>query len=88
MGQNEELALSRLLGAIYTEVFQKKPSNPNLPLNNALHNVEEQYVSDSVRGIEIPTAVTYIWGPGGASGEAPPATGDVSGRWGEVGIWA
>lgn len=88
MGLNDELALSRLLGAIYTEVFQKKPANPNLPLNNAVHNIEEQYVNDFAKSVVIPNSVTYIWGPGGFSGEAPLPSVDISGRWGESGIWA
>ena len=30
-------ALSKMLGNIYTEVLQKKPANPNAPINRTQH---------------------------------------------------
>lgn len=81
-------ALSRLLGLLYTEVFQKKANDPNKPLNQSSHIPEQQIILEDIKSVLIPNTVTYVWGPEGTSGEAPIASTDIATRWSEIGIWA
>lgn len=85
---NDLLALAKLLGLLYTEVFQKKAGDPNKPLNQSSHIPDVQTILEDMKSVLIPNTVTYIWGPGGTSGEAPIAGTDIATRWSEIGIWA
>ena len=87
----DENALPRLLGHLYTEVFQRKTANPNKPLNQSIHAPYEQVMSDSVKARLDDRSITNnsIWGPGGISDELD--TGGVenqSMRWSFTGQWA
>lgn len=85
---SDDLALAKLLGALYTEVFAKKPSNPNKPLNQSAHLLQDQPIKDDTKSVLIPNTVTYVWGTAGTSGEAPVASTDIATRWSEIGTWA
>lgn len=67
MPVREDLAFARLLGSLYNEVFQRKPSNPNKPINRSSHHQDQQVVSDDVLATEVTNTNLYIWGPGGSS---------------------
>lgn len=56
-------ALSKMLGNIYTEVLQKKPANPNAPINRTQH-LREDFSIEHVHHEQTITqsAVTCIWG--------------------------
>ncbi len=84
----DDNALAKLLGALYTEVFTRRPTNPNKPLNQSIHILEDQPILDNVKSVEIPNTVTYQWGPAGTSGEAPVASTVAAARWSEIGTWA
>ena len=81
-------ALGRLLGMLYTEVFQKNPRNPNKPLDRSGHLREETPVIENVITHFKADSTTYIWGPGGVSSFTEAASVDSAARWGEVGVWA
>ncbi len=81
-------ALSRLLGLLYTEVFQKKANDPNKPLNQSNHIPDLVPILEDVKSVQIPNTVTYVWGPAGTSGETPVASTDIATRWSEIGEWA
>ena len=85
---NDLLALAKLLGLLYTEVFQKKASDPNKPLNQSSHIPDLQVILDDTKSVLIPNTVTYTWGTNGTSGEAPIASTDIATRWSEIGTWA
>ena len=85
---NDLLALSKLLGLLYTEVFQKKASDPNKPLNQSSHIPDLQIILDDIKSVQTPNTVTYVWGAAGTSGEAPIASTDIATRWSEIGEWA
>mgnify|MGYP003143759968 CR=1 FL=1 len=61
MAVDNEIALSRLLGRIYTEVFQRKPQNPNKPLNRGTHNPYEQIVTDALKSRLITGTNVFEW---------------------------
>lgn len=70
-GTNDLQALARLLGLLYTEVFQRKANDPNKPLNQSNHIPDQLIILDTVKSVQIPDNLTYVWGPAGTSGEAP-----------------
>ena len=80
MPVREDLAFARLMGSLYTEVFQRRPSNPNKPLNRSSHHVDTQITTDDLLATEVTNTNLYVWGPGGAS----PFTNSSSlyGEWG------
>jgi hypothetical protein len=63
----DDLTLARLLGYLYTEVFESKSSDPNTPLSRSAHLNEEQFVKDRVIDILLAASATYVWGPGGVN---------------------
>ena len=85
MSVSNENALGKLLGEIYTQVFQKKPLNPNKPLNRSSHLSYDQIVSDEFRNTLDDSANIFIWGPGGFSDEVDETP--LSVRWGFTGVW-
>ena len=84
----EDRVLSRLLGALYTEVFQRRTANPNKPLNRSSHLVQEQLVLDDIKTRLEPSTVTYVWGVSGVSDEAGSGIDNVAVRWSFTGQWA
>ena len=58
-------SLAKVLGNIYTEVLQKKPVNPNAPINRTQH-LREDFAIEHVHHEQTITqsAVTCIWGDG------------------------
>tara|TARA_Y100000310_G_scaffold160685_1_gene160462 strand:- start:1301 stop:1570 length:270 start_codon:yes stop_codon:yes gene_type:complete len=83
----DDNVLSRLLGTLFTEVFQRKTADPNKPLNNAGHLVHQQLVLDEMKIRLEPHTVTYIWGPGGLSDEAGSGSDALSARWSFTAVW-
>jgi hypothetical protein len=81
----DDLALSRLLGNLYTEVFQRKQSNPNRPLNRSSHQPEIQTVTDDLKGRLVLNTNTFVWGPGGGSDETDNTPS--SARWIGTAVW-
>ncbi len=86
MAVDNEIALSRLLGRIYTEVFQRKPQNPNKPLNRGTHNPYEQIVTDALKSRLITGTNVFQWGPGGVGDETNGSPS--SARWSFTGWWS
>lgn len=85
MGISDDLAFAKMLGAIYTEVFQRSQSNPNKPLNVSAHSPWDQVILDDVKSLLSTSTNVYVWGPSGTSDEvnATPS----SARWGMTGVW-
>ncbi len=84
---NDDRALHKLFGMLITEVFQKRPANPNKPLNRSAHLQHDIPMTEFVAHNVKVNTTTYIWGPGGSSAYVD-AGGNSSARWGEVGEWA
>jgi hypothetical protein len=63
----DDLTLARLLGYLYTEVFETTSADPNIPLNRSAHLDEEQFIRDRVRTTVLAASANYVWGPGGVS---------------------
>lgn len=85
MPRSDDLTLSRLLGELYTEVFQRKPHNPNKPTSRASHNISARPVSDALKTRLVTGTNVYIWGPGGVSDETDGTPSST--RWGFSGVW-
>jgi hypothetical protein len=81
----EDFALAKLIGHLYTEVFQSKPQNPNKPINHGVHTAFHQHISDDFKSRLIPSSVVTKWGPGGASDET--GISPSSARWGFTAVW-
>ena len=86
MAIDDDIALSRLIASIYTEVFQRKAANPNKPLNRSIHAAWEQPTDDANKTRLIASTVVYQWGPGGFSDETNATP--QSARWGFTAAWA
>jgi hypothetical protein len=80
-------ALSKILGNIAMEVFQRRKRNLNKPLNQSSHNIETQGLSDDIKAILITATFNSIWGPGGPSSEVNSTTGR-SARWDGGNNWS
>lgn len=80
MAVSDDLALARLLGILYTEVMQRKPADPNKPINRSTHTLYEQPMIDEVKAVEYTNTNLWAWGPGGFS----PQTNvqDLHAQWG------
>lgn len=85
MPVNQDKALARLLGAIYTEVFQRRADNPNKPINRSAHSSYDLPIGDDLKSRLIPQANVYVWGPGGVSDEVDGTPS--SARWGFTAVW-
>ena len=85
MAIGDEIALSKLIASIYTEVFQRRPSNPNKPLNTSNHPGYPQTMDDNVKAPLIASTVVYQWGPGGFSDETNATP--QSARWSFTATW-
>ncbi len=82
MAVGNDNSLARLLGAIYTETFQRRPLNPNKPINRSTHNLWEMPVLDDLKTRLVTEAgMTFIYGPGGPSDEASSGVAGISGRY-------
>ena len=82
-------ALGRLLGLLYTEVFQKRPRNLNKPLNRSAHLTEDQPLSEEFKTFFKDSTETYVYGPDfGHSADVSGVAGASAARWGESGTWA
>lgn len=84
-------AFGRLMGLLIREVTQREVKNPNKPLTQGQHLVEEQLVSDSTKHAKwVEADITWHYAGGDAiSPEAIPTTGthDVVLRYDEGGQW-
>tara|TARA_Y100000034_G_scaffold115757_1_gene153315 strand:+ start:853 stop:1119 length:267 start_codon:yes stop_codon:yes gene_type:complete len=84
----EDSTLAHLLAFINTEVFTKKPENPNKPIKKTSSRFEQIVMIDDVLTNDYADAnPTFIWGPGGISDTAVGAAVDTSVRWGFTGQW-
>ena len=85
MPGTDELTLARLIGNIYTEVFQRRPYNPNKRVHLGIHRVYEQPLSEKFKSRLIADANVDQWGPGGVSDETDGTPSAA--RWGFTGRW-
>ena len=80
-------SLSKVIANIYTEVFARKPANPNTPINRTQHLRKDLVFRDDTKIREITIgSITFVWGPGGKSDETSGTPQSV--RWGFTGQWA
>ena len=82
---SNDVTLARMMGLLYTEVFQRKPRNDNKPFNRGTHGLREQAISDAFKSRLVTGTNVYIWGPGGVSDETDGTPS--SARWGFSGTW-
>ena len=83
---SESRSLARLIGALYTEVFTRKPHQVNKPLNRSVHAIWEQGLSDALKTRDILSTNVSQWGPGGVSDETDGTPS--SARWSFTGYWS
>ena len=80
-------SLAKLIGTIATEVFSKKPENPNTPLNRSQHVRADVVFHDDLKYAKYTaSSMTHVWGPAGYSDElnvSPQST-----RYNFTGVWA
>lgn len=78
--------ISHLLALLDSEVFGKKPNNPNKPLYRSSHPDFIQIVTDRFKPRMVTAAgLTFKWGMSGKSDETTDRA--VSARWGFTGRW-
>ena len=89
MAVEEDLAFARLLGILYTEVFTRKTTDPNKPINRSSHQFWDQPISDDLKSVLSTATNVYVWGPGGSSPEVDSST--LAAEWGPsltVAVWS
>ena len=91
MPASGDLALAKLIGYLYTEVFQKRPADPNKPLNRAMHLPEVEVIADRdwAFGAVYTVNQNTVWGPGGQSDTTSDggAGRPTACRWSFFGTW-
>lgn len=80
-------AFAKVMGEVFTEVFQKRPENPNTPINVTRHNYDDAVIGDDGRAKLLTlSAITYVWGAAGYSDESGGTPQSV--RYDMFGKWA
>ena len=79
-------AFAKVMGEVFTEVFQKRPENPNTPINVTRHNYDDAVIGDDGRAKLLTlSAITYVWGAARYSDESGGTTQsfryDMFGKW-------
>ena len=82
---HDDIELARLLGALYTEVFQRTVKEDNKPISQSIHNQDRMTIDEDVFGILVTATNTTLWGPGGVSHHLT-LTG-IQGVWNEGGSY-
>ena len=86
MALDDSTELARIIGNIYTEVFQRKNADENTVIKKSVHNLETQGLSEETFTLQMSATTVHIWGPGGAS-DMIDSGGNTSGRWGFGANW-
>jgi hypothetical protein len=82
---HDDLELARLLGALYTEVFQRTVKEDNKPISQSTHNQDRMTIDEDVFGILVTASNTTLWGVAGVSHHLS-LTG-IQGVWSEGGSY-
>ena len=82
---HDDIELARLLGALYTEVFQRTVKEDNKPISQSIHNQDRVTMDEDVFGVLVDADSTNVWGPGGLSHHL--AVSNRQGVWGEGSNW-
>ena len=80
-----QLDLARLLGTLYTEVFQRKKPGDNKPLSKASHKQDRMTLKEDTFTVLAESTAVYKWGQSGVSHHT--TSGSIQGVWGEGGYW-
>jgi len=65
--EGDILELARLLGGLYTEVFQRKSQEENKPLSQSIHKQDRMIIKEQDDQVLHTATNVYVWGPGGLS---------------------
>lgn len=84
-GHRDEVELARLLGTLYTEVFQRRVRQDNKPLSQSSHKLDRLTLDEDVFTVLTTATNTTLWGQSGVSHHIP-ANG-IQGVWSEGGSW-
>ena len=82
---SDTIELARLLGSLYTEVFQRSESNDNKPISQSTHNQDRMTIDEDVFAILVTATNETLWGPSGISHHLNFS--GIQGVWGEGGTW-
>jgi len=82
---SDNIELARLLGSLYTEVFQRTVKEDNKPISQSMHNQDRMTIDEDVFGILVTATNTTLWGPAGVSHHL--AVTGIQGVWSEGGSY-
>jgi hypothetical protein len=85
MTLQNELDLARLIGNIYTEVFQRKLADENSPIFKSANSIESLRISEDTFDVLHQLASVWVWGPSGLSDQTDSSS--MQGRWSEA-FWS
>jgi hypothetical protein len=85
MTLQNELDLARLIGNIYTEVFQRRQADENSPIFKSANNIDSLEVSEDNFDVLHQNTAVWVWGISGSSDQTDSAF--MQGRWSE-GYWS
>ena len=86
MADNDQILLSKLIGNLYNEVFQRRASSDNTIIKKSSHNIEQQPVDEHTKEFLLDAATVHVWGISGASDQVNNS-GSISGRWSFASNW-
>lgn len=84
MGLADELGLARVIGNIYTEVFQRRQPSDNV-IFKTRHALEDQNLNEATFTVLHSNATIWVWGQSGSSNHTDSSP--LQGVWGE-GFWS
>ena len=66
---DDTITLARLLGKIYSEVFQRRSKDDSSILSKAAHNDDEQVLKEDIFSVLYSGTTIWVWGVSGSSNQ-------------------
>mgnify|MGYP004453883493 CR=1 FL=1 len=81
----DEIELARLLGSLWTEVFQRTVKEENKPISKSSHKQDRMTLKEDFHTVLTTNTNKTLWGVAGASHHL--AVDNIQGVWSEGGSW-
>jgi len=81
----DEIELARVLGVLYTEVFQRTVKEENKPLSKSAHKQDRMTLKEDFLTVLTTGTNKTLWGQSGVSHHL--AVDNIQGVWSEGGSW-
>ena len=82
---SDALDLARLLGQLYTEVFQRTVKEENKPISQSIHKQDRMTLKEDFFTVLTTATNKTLWGQSGVSHHL--TVDSIQGVWSEGGSW-